>query len=157
MKKKFELNKTIILTGVVSFLFCCLFLLSACDLSHKHYTDNFWVCRSCGEDTVEILKVNANYEFTSSESYGRANEYVYFKFVSLGEDLIDITVEEVSARVSYVELYTKTSSNLYLKHMSGENVYSHESPLTQGETYYIRVKLYNAGKIKVRVSPVIEN
>ena len=73
MKKKFELNKTIILTGVVSFLFCCLFLLSACDLSHKHYTDNFGVCRSCGEDTVEILKVNANYEFTRKVFYVNFN------------------------------------------------------------------------------------
>ena len=142
---------------VLCLLICCVVFLQACDLSHKHFEDKYGVCQTCGEDTAELLTPNPNQEFISSEKHGRENDFVYFKFVSLGEEFINITVNEITAKVSYVELYTKTVKNLYLSHVSGENVYSYDLPLTQGETYYIRVRLQKAGNIKIGVSPFVES
>ena len=142
---------------IFGLMLCGVVFLQACDLSHKHYEDKYGICQSCGKDTAELLTPNSNQEFISSEKFGRENDFVYFKFVSLGEEFINITVTEISGKVNYVELYSKTTSNLYLSHMSGENVYCHESPLTQGETYYIRVRLLKAGNVKISVSPFVES
>ncbi|MBQ8615144.1 MAG: hypothetical protein IJ415_01085 [Clostridia bacterium] len=143
MKKSFQF------LSLVFALICGVTLLSACSLEHYHYTDDYGVCKSCGEDTAELIRCNANKEYISTERY--------FKFVAQGEEFITIIAEELGASIDYIILYTKDTNSLYLSHVSGTDSYFHSSQLENDKTYYIKVRVRVAGKVKLTVSPYIES
>lgn len=150
------MKKQILLFILPLFFICaCLFINVGCDLSHKHYLDNYGVCKNCGKDAAVNLTRDSNGEYFSTETYCSTNDFSYFKFVASGEEFITICVEEISANVDYISLYTKNVSNLSLSHVSGENSYFYSNKLTEGEIYYIKVKVSTAGNIKIKVSSYI--
>ena len=78
--------------------------------------------------------------FTSSN-----NDILYFNFTSTGSNGCEIVLETYeNTRISYVEIYTKTSSRT-LANSVETNHFAFNHPLTEGETYYLAVKLINNG------------
>ena len=145
------MKKILKISSIVCFLFSFIFMLSACDLSHKHYVDNYGYCSSCKTDTAIVL-TNRVYYYESREVECSSVDFVYFRFVSNGESSIKITIEEISGAVNYINMYSKHINNLYVQHTYGTNEYFHDQPLIEGETYYIKVKAYDNTKIKILIT-----
>ena len=134
---------------ILSVLVCVLFLFAGCDLSHKHYTDNYGVCRSCGTDiTVTIKKDTAN-NYLPTEFMLQHNTDTYLKFVSNGESKITITINTSSPVVKSIVLYSKSDDYIASKYDSSNPVLVYEEPLTANETYYIKIQSTNSGKANV--------
>ena len=152
-----SMKKVLKLTSLFCLLLCGIAFLSACDLSHKHYLDNYGVCKNCKEDTAEVLTRNSNLEYISSERNCNVQEtYAFFKFVANGEEMVKIIVEEISTEYQEVRLLNKNANSVFLIPKEN-NTFLYEGTLTAGEIYYVRVKLKDSGKIRVTVSPYVSD
>ena len=142
-----------------SFIFCllstCIFLFTACgmDLSHKHYLNDFGFCRQCQKDLAHTLSL-VNGEYVSEEVDCKTDDYTYFKFLANKNTPVTIYLEEITASVeSYnLHLYKENAYGLSLNHNAEDNSFYYANELTQGDTYFVKVKAGAAGKIKLRVS-----
>ena len=143
-------------------LLCALLLaaLTGCglDLSHKHYLDDFGVCRGCGEELAVSLSEGSDGVLfagvTDVPPSGREGNYAYFKFTSRGEAGILITASAVTdtTAVSEVSLYREGAYGLALI-PKGDGAYLHEGVLTAGEVYYVRVASRTGGQVTLSVAP----
>lgn len=132
---------------------CLIFpiaMFSGCDLSHKHYCDKFGVCRNCGENTATQLSLQ-NGVYSCASVPAKANDETYFSFVGNGTSNIKITISPSNISVTNFDLYTQTSSNLYLQR--NNTVYVYEGEITQGTTYYISLKVSVATNLSVKIEP----
>ena len=140
------------------FLFCllltCAFAFCSCgmDLSHKHYLNEFGFCRQCQKDLSISMKFDGE-KYVSEEVNCPTNDYTYFKFVANSASHVTIYLEEITASVeSYnLHLYKEGSYGLSLWHDVENNSFRYENPLTQGDTYFVKVKASAAGKIRLSV------
>ncbi len=138
------------MVGVLSF--CTL--LSACDLSHKHYFNDYGVCKQCQKDaSVTLTKQNGVYlsEEVTLEAFNERQNYSYFKFTADGDYGITAEIEGIGSVVHSVELYSTEVAMM----TGGMSTLTWQQPLNEGTTYYLRVKLSRGGKTRAKVTPIL--
>ena len=137
------------------FLLLLVLLLAGCDLSHKHYLDEWGVCRSCGEDlTVRLTpRAEGGYTATAAPTYG--SDTVYFRFSARGEEGVSLSLSpEGEARVREVSLYPKGGSRVSLFPTSSNATgFLYEGTLGEGVDYYVAVTLTGGGSVSLTVAP----
>ena len=72
------------------FILILCFFLCSCDLSHKHYLDNYGVCKSCNQDVCILLSNNVNGEYISEIIDINPYNDVFVKFVSTGDMVLKL-------------------------------------------------------------------
>lgn len=132
-------------TGLLSIclLLFCGVMFSACtlDLSHKHVCDKYGYCNSCSTDTCVVL-TPAGTGYTSNQVYVKSgNNQVYYKFVGNGQGSLTLVFNSNVAKVSNLQLYTKTNSSFYFTSSDNYTKFTYNYTFTQGETYYIQLKV----------------
>lgn len=137
-------------------IFACLlvvFSLSfiACDLSHKHYTDNFGVCKSCNEDISVLIDKDKNGAYIQKSFNLQVYTDTYLKFVSNGESQLTIKVECPSSNIKSVILYSKTDDYIASTYNSENPIFTCNEQLIAGETYYIKIQSNNVATAKITI------
>lgn len=129
--------------------------LAGCDLSHKHYLDEYGICRSCGEDLAVRMTDTAEggYTATAEPTYGSVT--VYFTFVADGGDglILSLTPDE-GVIIQAVVLYPAGGSRMFLFPTGESNSgFLYDGPITAEKTYYVAVTLKTAGGVSLSVTP----
>lgn len=138
------------------FIKCCFafilittcFILVSCDLSHKHYFDDYGKCRNCGVNTCKTLTKDSNSN-TYSYDYVKINtkDDGFFKFVSNGENGIKITFTKNQSTsigettFKKIKFYSENSAIITSNVERSELEYNGQ--LTAGVTYYIWLDIEN--------------
>ena len=156
MYKEFTVKKK-------SFFFAFFILLAtltslvSCDLSHKHYLDNYGYCMQCQKNQVVSLTRSQDGHYTAEEKSFNPYNDIFYKFVANGENGIQISVSSTStAKIASILLYTKEDDYIASTYDSENPNLLHQEPLKTGETYYIRVKAREIGTINLTVTPLAE-
>ena len=134
---------------IITVLACVLFLFAGCDLSHKHYTDNYGVCKTCGTDITVTIKKDSNNNYLPTNFNLQYYPDTYLKFVSNGENKITITIKTNSPVVKSIVLYSKSDDYIASKYDVNNPVLVCEEPLIANETYYIKIESTNAENAQV--------
>lgn len=122
------------------------------DLSHKHYCDDFGVCRTCFTDTCNPL-FGSSGKLSSGEVFAKDGEKLYFRFKPNGEGKTVITVNCGSAVMdgSGISFYTKSSFGLQSTPLYSEDESVRriqiESTLDKNETYYFSFTVKSRGTV----------
>ena len=135
---------------------CCLLslaLFSSCDLSHKHYLDEYGYCKSCQKDQAIELSLKDGV-YSSGEVYLTVINESFFKFVSSGEKGVEIKVDYVSTEVTSIIFFSTKSNSLAYKFDRSNPVAVYKGDLEEGETYYVKLKLTKEGSLKLTVCPL---
>lgn len=127
-----------------SFMFLILIVCSSlnvgCDLSHKHYTDNFGVCKSCQNDISVLIKKDNNNDYIETEFNLQIHTDTYLKFISNGESQLTIRIECENANIKSIILYSKNDNYIASKYDSNNPVLICSEQLTADEEYYIKIE-----------------
>ena len=134
--------------GIYFCLIISIFLVG-CDLSHKHYTDNFGVCRNCNTDISVMIQKDQNENYLVTDFALQYYTDTYLKFVSNGESELTITIECDTADIESIVLYSKTDDYIASKYDRNNPVLVCNEQLERGETYYIRIKSSKARNARV--------
>ena len=121
----------------------------ACDLSHKHYTDDFGVCRSCNTDISVLIQKDGNNNYIPTTFNLQHYTDTYLKFVSNGESELTIKVECSGADIESIILYSKTDNHIASKYDRRNPVLTCNEQLSANETYYIKIKSSTSASAKV--------
>ena len=152
------MNK-IISKCVLSFcLILCCFIFASCDLSHKHYFNDYGRCRNCNANTcITLTKDPYSNTYTSPFKKISTIDDGYFNFTSNGENgiLINFTKNEETSigetRFKTIKLYSENTA--YIRTVSDTTSLEYDYPLNQGVTYYIYLDIENyAADIMLTVS-----
>ena len=136
---------------VLTFM-CMLFVLiitgCQCDLSHKHYYNDYGVCM-CGDDIAqELIYENQEYKTTSHEV--KQGETYYYKFVSHGENGIDFYLESEEVKFDRIEIRAdgmlQTVPN---RNDDTQKFYTYDKALVNERIYYLKVTYIGEGSIKL--------
>lgn len=143
--------------------FCLVLLIgvifTSCDLSHKHYFDNYGVCKSCQKDSCITITKDPNSNTYSLPYYVNINtrDDGFFKFVSNGENgiLITFTKDESSSNgePSFKQIRFYSEESALITSNVEKQTLSYNNTLKAGVTYYIWLDIENyACNIKLTVS-----
>ena len=152
-------NSLIKILSVLCLVICVCTIFTSCDLSHKHYFDNYGVCKSCQKDSCITLTKDSNSNTYSLPYYVNINtrDDGFFKFVSNGENgiLITFTKDESSSNgqtdFKQIKFYSEKSAIITSTYENQTLKYS--NTLEKGVTYYIWLDIENyACNIKLTVS-----
>ena len=141
---------------VLTFM-CMLFVLiitgCQCDLSHKHYYNDYGVCM-CGDDIAqELIYENQEYKTTSHEV--KQGETYYYKFVSHGENGIDFYLESESVAFDRIEIRADNMLQTVAGRKDYTNkLYTYESSLTDELMYYLKITYTGEGTIKMIIKNI---
>lgn len=150
MKKRFL---TIILSA-------CLFIigafsLSACDLSHKHYLNDYGVCKQCNQDVCFIASGDGVGNYKAENINCQLVFETYVKFVATKSAPVEITITCGTAKVNNFIMYALSNRQLAYCYNSDDLRATTSEPLTAGTTYYIKVKVTTAGSLSVNVNSIV--
>lgn len=138
---------------LISILACSLIIFSlsffACDLSHKHYTDNFGVCKNCNEDISILIDKDKNGAYIQKSFNLQLYTDTYLKFVSNGESQLTIKVESTASNIKSIILYSKTDDYIASTYNSENPILTCNEQLIAGETYYIKIQSSNVAAAKI--------
>ena len=149
MKKRFI---AVILSACL--LIIGAFSLSACDLSHKHYLDDYGICRNCQKDACYVANGDGNGNYKAENINCQIVWETFVKFVATSDSPVEITVTCGTAEVNNFVMYAL--SNKQLAYCYNRELRATTSqPLTVGTTYYIKVKVTKAGTLTVNVNSVV--
>ena len=137
---------------IISILLFMSFLFVGCDLSHKHYTDNYGYCNSCKTDITIDIEKDSNNNYLPKDIMLQHYTDTYLKFVSNGESNITIEVQCESTDIESIILYSKTDDHIASKYDKENPVLTCNEQLTTGETYYIKIKSSTYGSAKIILS-----
>ena len=126
----------------LSVLFAVLTItcFSACDLSHKHFTDNFGVCKTCSEDISVLIEKNGNNSYVQTNFNLQVYTDTFLKFVSNGESSLTIKIECANSTIKSIILYSKTDDYIASTYNTQNPVLTCNEQLIAGETYYIKIQ-----------------
>lgn len=130
-----------------------VFSLVSCDLSHKHYTDEYGYCSSCKTDTAVLLQKDDTGGYASETCTFGQYATPYFKFTASGEAGIKIEVIPDTAEVSAVILYTRERPYVASKYDRADPTLLYEVPLEAGDEYFVRLELSRPGTLSIRIAP----
>ena len=144
---------------IFSALILVLLLLAAltsceADLSHKHFCDNFGVCKTCFEDVCNPL-FGSTGKLSSGDVFAKDGEKLYFRFKPNGDGKTVITVRCGSAVMesSVIDFYTKSSYGLITTPLFSEDESIKkvriDSALDKNETYYFSFTIKSRGTVIV--------
>lgn len=135
----------------VGMYFCLIIsvFLVGCDLSHKHYTDDFGVCRNCNTDISVMIQKDQNENYLVTDFTLQYYTDTYLKFVSNGESELTITIECDAADIESIILYSKIDDYIASKYDRNNPVLVCNEQLERGEIYYIRIKSDKAADARV--------
>ncbi len=131
---------------------------TACIINPTHYLDDYGVCKQCKEDVS--ITLNYNDGVYSSSARCLDTDYTYFKFTSISNQPLQITIDKGDATIddlNCIKFYSKNNHNISLSHFAGEFTWNYPYELTQGETYYIRLAVKKVGTVSISVSHVNAN
>ncbi|MBO5328812.1 MAG: hypothetical protein J6B04_06535 [Clostridia bacterium] len=129
----------VIIALAVALCSCGIFVAADCDLSHKHYLNDYGVCRSCQEDKAVLLTLNENGEYKSDEVTIDVYNDTIIKFVSNGEKGIELKINCESEGVKTVTLLSDTTAYIPINKNYQTGNYVSEIQFVKGETYYVKI------------------
>jgi len=134
-------------------ILCYILIVSSifvgCDLSHKHYTDDFGVCNNCKKDISVLIEKDTNNNYIETELNLQLHTDTYLKFVSNGENKLTIKIECDGADIKSIILYSKTDDYIASKYDKEDPVLVCNEQLTPNETYYIKIQSDKVASAKV--------
>ena len=131
-------------TFIICFLLIVSFFFMGCDLSHKHYTDNYGVCKNCNTDITVTIEKDSSGNYMPTNFLLQKHTDTYLKFISNGESKITITVNCETSNINSIILYSKTDDYIASKYDKTNPVLIYDQPLIANETYYIKIQSTNA-------------
>ena len=144
------MKKRLLLIAFVLTVLLCTACGCQMDLSHKHYVNNYGVCRQCQEDQSLVLTKNAQGEYLSGDLQLGTISDTIIRFVANGERGVTVAVECETSEIKDVTLYSKTSAYM----CGGTSTLTWENELVAGQTYYLRLRMKQAGVTRVSVTPI---
>jgi len=126
---------------VICFIVPFSIILCSCDLSHKHYFNQYGYCGNCGTDTcVTLHKNQTTNKYEGSKTTTNVYDDIFFKFTASGENGIKIKVvapEGSSIKFKTITFYSESTASITSVYEQTELVWNNK--LTAGLTYYIKI------------------
>ena len=137
----------------------CLFLVMIisgcqCDLSHKHYYNEYGVC-ICGSDIAQKLSYS-NSEYTSTTYNIKQGEIYYYKFTSHGENGVDFHLESDNVMFDRIEIRADGMlQTIATRKEYDDKLYTYDKSLTNDRVYYLKITYKGDGSIKLILKDAI--
>ena len=148
-------KKTLYAMAIICLSIPFILSVTACDLSHKHYLDNYGYCRSCDQDMCIALTKNSNSEYIAEINIDPYNE-TFLSFVSDGEQGIEITVSNYgSGVVNSIILYSQDDDYIVSKYDTSNPVLTYSDRLTKNKKYYIKIKFTQVSQAKITIKSLV--
>lgn len=115
---------------------------------HTHYYNDRGVC-ICGDDIAEEL-IYYNGEYSSTTYFVSKSDTYYYKFISHGENGIDIYLESDEASFDRIEI----RADGMLQTIASRNddtykFYTYDQHVYNEKTYYLKVTYRSEGSIRL--------
>ena len=129
-----------------------LSVLCGCDLSHKHYCDDFGVCKTCFENVGHPLST-VNGKLSSGEVFAKDGEKLYFRFKpnGVGRTVITLTFKTAVMDSSGIDVYTKSTRGIatFPLYSEDENIkrVRIDAELDPDEIYYFSFSVKTHGTL----------
>lgn len=137
------MKKVLLLISLIS-----IFVISGCDLSHKHYYNDYGKC-NCGKD-IALTFTYSNGEYISEVHGVIKGEVYYYKFDGHGENGCEFFLDNKEMLFDRVEVRSDgILASVATSEAFGTPDRRYNSTLMNGRTYYLKVTYKTSGDIKV--------
>ena len=142
------MKRVLILLSLIS-----IFIISGCDLSHKHYYNDYGIC-NCGKDISLKLDYSNNEYISESHSVIEGESY-YYKFKAHGENGIEFFLDNEDVTFYRIEIHTKGMlTNVATGDSFDSKTKKYTQSLTDGREYNLKITYRSDGETRLIIREV---
>ena len=133
---------------IIVFSLILSFFITGCDLSHKHYYNDYGVC-NCGKDSA-LTVAYSNNEYTSESHSVIEGESYYYKFEGHGENGVEFFLDNDEVAFYRIEIRSEGMIMDTAKSDSFDSkTKKYTKSLSKDRTYYLKITYKRDGEAKL--------